>query len=390
MTRSDRAPRTCSLLLSLWALTPGAGACGDGSAPPAQSDAGVLPDGGSQDMGQGDGGQGDAAQGDAGQGDAAIPPPVRPACVEPGQNGSCALSAYPDRPYLAWVPASHDGLTPIPVVIAFHGGGGSAEGQAASSCPDGDTQNPSCLHSLGGREGFATIYPNGTATPGANGRLRTWNAGGGTDGYECANAYACEANIDDMAYVRAILDDLAAWLPLDPGRVYATGLSNGGAITHRVGCELADRIVAIAPIGSGNQFSTAAPCNPSQPVGVLDIHATTDPCWLYVQGPLGSCLGPPGGGTMIGSSETMAVWAAANGCTSGPTTLDGPERVDDGIRVEEDRFAGCRAPVRHFRVIGGGHTWVSGFQYLPVARIGTTYFDLTNEDLWNFFDSVRR
>ena len=67
----------------------------------------------------------------------------------------------------------------------------------------------------------------------------------------------------------------------------------------------------------------------------------------------------------------------------------GPERVDDGIEVSELRWLGCEAPTRHFRVLGGGHTWLNGAQYLPVSRIGPRFPDVTNEDLWSFFEDLR-
>jgi polyhydroxybutyrate depolymerase len=78
-----------------------------------------------------------------------------------------------------------------------------------------------------------------------------------------------------------MLDHLVAWLNIDTGRVYFTGLSNGGAMSHRIACELSDRVTAIAAVGGANQFSTAAPCDPQLPVAVMQIHGTEDPCWTY-------------------------------------------------------------------------------------------------------------
>lgn len=304
----------------------------------------------------------------------------RAPCVAPGQSGECAVDGFPNRPYTAYVPP-HDAVSPLPVVVAFHGGGGNSLAGASSTCPRGDLTDPECLHSVGARSGFVTVYPNGT--PGPQGpQQRIWNAGGGEDGWACVGF--CRDDIDEAGYIEAVLDDLASWLVVDADRVYGAGLSNGGAVLHRLACELADRFVAIAPIGAGNQFATSAECRPSRPVAVLHVHGTEDGCWPYEGGPI-VCSNPNNTAPTVSVDQSMAGWVSRNECTGGPVTTQGPDRVDDPIRVEEDRWSGCTALVRHYRVIGGGHTWLGGRQFLPVRVIGPAYPDVSNEDLWAFF-----
>jgi hypothetical protein len=119
----------------------------------------------------------------------------------------------------------------MPVVLAFHGGGGHAQAGALSTRPDGDLADAECLHAVCLhavclRIGVATVYPNGTVGPrGSNNR--TWNGGGG-GGWACVGF--CRADIDEAGDIRAVLDDLASWLPVDADRVYAVGRSNGGAV----------------------------------------------------------------------------------------------------------------------------------------------------------------
>jgi len=337
---------------------------------------------------------GDAASDAA---DAAPDAGLRPPCVDPGDDGECPVAGYPARPYLVWVPTSA-GDEPLPVVIALHGGSGNARAGAASTCPEGDLSDPECLHAVGEREGFLTVYPNGTAI---TGNSRVWNGGGGGErpgGEDWACIAACDealagrpfyvGDVDEAAYVTAVLDDLAAWVPVDRRRVYAVGLSNGGVVAHRLGCVLADRIAAIAAIGASNQYATSAACTPSRPMPVLHIHGTEDGCWQYGGGPI-VCQNPDNTRPALGVAASMEGWAERNGCTGGPVTSDGPERVDDGIRVEEERWTGCAAPTRHLRVIGGGHTWLGGRQYLEEAVIGPSYPDVTNGDLWTFFSEQR-
>jgi len=332
--------------------------------------------------------------------DAGAPLPdagLREPCVDPGENGECALADHPARPYRVWVPTTA-GDTPLPVVIALHGGSGNALAGATSTCPEGDLDDPGCLHAVGEREGFVTVYPNGTAIMG---NRRIWNGGGGgerPEGEDWACIAACDealagspvyvGDVDEAAYLTAVLDDLAAWVPIDRQRVYAVGLSNGGVVAHRLGCVLADRVAAIATIGASNQYATSAPCAPSRPMPVLHVHGTEDGCWRYDGGPI-VCQSPDNTRPALGVIASMEGWAERNGCTGGPVTTDGPERLDDGIRVEEDRWTGCAAPTRHLRVIGGGHTWLGGRQYLAESVIGPSYPDVTNGDLWTFFAEQR-
>src|SRR5207245_11747467 len=83
------------------------------------------------------------------------------------------------------------------------------------------------------------------------------------------------------SYFRALLDDLSQTVNVDASKVYATGMSNGSAMVHRLACELADRIAAIAPVAGGNQLSAVSSCNPPRPVPVIEFHGTADPAWPY-------------------------------------------------------------------------------------------------------------
>jgi polyhydroxybutyrate depolymerase len=122
---------------------------------------------------------------------------------------------------------------------------------------------------------------------------------------------------------------------------------------------------------------------------VAEVHGTEDGCWPYEGGPI-TCQNPDNTIPVVGAEPSTAAWADRNGCAAGPTTTPGPERVDDGISVELLEWSGCRAPTRLFRVLGGGHTWLGGRQFLPVETIGPAYPDLNNEDVWAFLRDLRR
>lgn len=306
-----------------------------------------------------------------------------PASLGPG-NHLRDVPGWPKRPYDLHLPPGYDPTRPIPVILAFHGGGGHSGHMARLSCPGGDPDSPGCLDRLADREGFAVVYPNGTAAV-AMFNIRTFNAGGGDKGYGCVSRYACERRIDDVGYTRALLDDLERTAAVDPARVYATGMSNGAAMAHRLACQLSERIAAIAAVGGANQFAAAASCTPSRPVSVLQIHGTNDPAWPYEGGvpQRAEERGP-----MASVSGTMRGWAERNGCSLTPTVEPLPDTAADGTATARIAYPGCRAgtEVVLYRVDGGGHTWPQGWQYFAESRVGNTAQDFSaNEVIWQFF-----
>jgi polyhydroxybutyrate depolymerase len=213
-------------------------------------------------------------------------------CAEPGQWGDCELVDYDDRGYDVYVP-TQAASGPVPVMVALHGGGGRSLHAITTSCPDGDRSSRSCLHHVAEDEGFAVVYPNGSGFWPLR-RLRTWNAGGGGD-WDCTSGRACEENVDDVAYIERVLDDVESWLDVDTARTTIVGHSNGGAMSRRLACELSDRVAAIAAVGGTNQFAATAPCEPEVPVAIMQVHGTDDSCWTYATSDR-SCAGPPSAG----------------------------------------------------------------------------------------------
>lgn len=177
-----------------------------------------------------------------------------------------------DRRYLIHVPPSYRTGAAAPVVLAFHGGGGNAL-QAMESFGLNETAD---------RHGFLAIYPEGSGRRIAGRHLGTWNT------WKCCGS-ALRKGVDDVGFVSALIDDLMAKLTIDAGRIYATGISNGGMMAYRLGCELSARIAAIAPVGSPGGLG---PCEPTRAVPLLHFHGTADPCAPYGGGdPCGGCFG---------------------------------------------------------------------------------------------------
>lgn len=191
---------------------------------------------------------------------AAIPAPsaVGNAPARPSGCGHLAIASgervvrHGDRERHVWIDLPQDidpdDATPRPVVLAFHGWGGSAD----------QLERTSKIGEIGSARGWIVARSLGVG--------RSFNAG------TCCGE-ASDRHVDDVGYVRALLDDLEANACVDRSRVYAIGFSNGGFMSHRLGCELADRITAVASVAG--TFGLPR-CAPTAPVAVLQIHGRED------------------------------------------------------------------------------------------------------------------
>jgi polyhydroxybutyrate depolymerase len=245
-----------------------------------------------------------------------------------------------NRSYIVHVPPA--ATSPLPVVLAFHGGGGNAAG----------FQDYSELDEVADSARFIVVYPNGTG-PLPN-QLLTWNAGDGCCGY------ALEQNVDDVGFAVAVVDDLADRTPIHRGRIYATGHSNGAILSHRIAAERPGFVAAIAPVAGSLDLAQFAP---SSPVPVLQIHSVDDPRALYNGG-----LGPPFPGTnnQVFHQPVQAGldrWRAANFCIGDADTLamrQGAPGTDDATHTAVQLlWHPCRnaREVMHWKLTVAGHGW---------------------------------
>lgn len=264
------------------------------------------------------------------------------------------------RSYLLHVPAGFDGHGPVPAVLAFHGATSHARLM----------QQFSGLSAKADDAGFLAVYPNGT---GALPNVLTWNGGA------CCG-YAHNHQVDDVAFVRALLDDLASVAPVDPDRVYAAGMSNGAHMTYRLASELTEPFAAVACVaGAMGQDD----CRPSRPIPVLHIHGTDDEFAPFHGG-----VGPRSVYRSHSQSveHTIRCWARANGCPARPMVIEEPPRVDDGTRIVRRTYGPGEngSEVVLIVVEGGGHTW-PGRPPLPLT-LGKSSANLdANDTIWEFF-----
>lgn len=299
----------------------------------------------------------------------------RDTVLTPGEHTFLLRVGGRQRTYLVYAPAQVKTGAPLPVVLDFHGGGGNAENQRAYS--DMDT--------TADRHGFIAVYPNGTG--GLRDKLLTWNAG------HCCG-YAMEHDVDDVAFVAALLDDLARRTPVDATRVYATGLSNGAMMSYYLAGRLPDRIAAIAPVAGVPMPDIL---NPTLTMPILHFHSVDDPRALYEGG-----LGPPFPLTdhrveHAPVEEVLALWIAHNGCPETPVVSD-PIVGEAGTENENQTatkivYGPCEdgTEVALWKFTGVGHVWPGGDRtYLEgILGSGTRLVD-ANEAMWEFFTRFTR
>jgi len=268
------------------------------------------------------------------------------------------------RNYLVFAPKRFD--KPLPMVLALHGGGSNAR----------QMERYTRFNDLAAKEGFLVVYPE--AVDG------NWNDGRGIEGVR-----AQQENIDDVKFVRTILDCMSKEHKIDRSRVFCTGISNGAFMSHRLATEASDVITAIAPVVGGMAPAMAKKFHPDQPVSILIIQGDADPL-VPIRGGM---VGFPRGrkrGQVIPTEETISLYLRRNGNQGDPTvtTLDRDEK--DGTSVEIRRYpdgpGGVRTQV--YIVRNGGHTWAGRPLYLPEMLIGKASQEFSaTEVIWEFFKS---
>jgi polyhydroxybutyrate depolymerase len=290
------------------------------------------------------------------------------------QTGSIAVAGL-QRTYRVHIPLSHNKTKPAPLVIALHGGGGTAEKMVE--------------HTLGGfnklsdKEGFIVVYPDGIG--------KNWNDGRSK---EETKHRAHEENIDDTGFISALIDYFIKEHNINPKCVYVTGISNGAIMSYRLACELNDKIAAIAPV-DGNMSQNFFPrCSPSKPISVLAINNVKDPLVPWNGGDIRGPSGLKKLGKVLSVAQTIEFWVKHNECSPSPTITEEPDRdPKDGTRVRREVYGGGKdsTEVILYAIEGGGHTWPGGYQYLSTSIVGKTSKDIdANEVIWNFFKKHSR
>lgn len=265
-----------------------------------------------------------------------------------------------DRSYQVHVPSGSAG--PMPLVIVMHGGGGSAAA----------TVKMTGFNAEADLEGFIAVYPNGTDhirpllnLTGKPGFL-TWNAG------TCCG-YALENHVDDVGFIRAVVKQVEQDYQIDPRRIYATGISNGGMMAYRLACEAGDLFAAVG-IVSG--IITDPDCKPAHPVAVIDFHGTADRN-IPIDGGVGKKAfikddRPP-------VQDSIDFWVKADDCNTTPRESRQPD-------LDIKNYGGCRngTAVRYYIIRNGGHSWPGGDRVSKLLDEPSQAVNATAV-MWQFF-----
>lgn len=259
------------------------------------------------------------------------------------------------REYLIHVPKSAIGK-PVPVLMAIHGGGGDMDYQASNYG----------LIEKSEQAGFIAVFPNGTSRF-ASGILATWNAG------TCCGR-AVDERVDDVGFLKTVIERVATQISVDLSRVYATGMSNGGLMSYRLACELPGVIRAIAPVaGTDNTIA----CKPSRPVPVIHFHAQDDSHVLFAGGHGPDALVKT---NFTSVPATIAKWVGLNKAAPQARTVFSVP----GAKCELHPGA---APVELCVTDSGGHSW-PGSQSRRANKSPSQAIS-ANDRMWDFFSSLK-
>ncbi|UTV30124.1 alpha/beta hydrolase family esterase [Photobacterium atrarenae] len=252
------------------------------------------------------------------------------------------------------------------VVIALHGGG-RTDGDELAAQTD--------FHSLADRDGVIMVYPNGITAQ--------WN-----DGREKTARRSREVmSADDVGYLSALIDHLVSAYRADPNRIFMTGLSNGGMMTLRMGCEASGKLAAIAAVIANMPMNLIDDCRPDTPLPVLLMNGTADPLVPWQGGHVG--FRAKRMGQVASTDATLRFWLQHNHCDQPPNiTAFADINTRDGSSVRRLRYPCHPAPLEVvlYSIEGGGHNF-PGSQTPDLPRLlGPKNMDIQGaQEIWQFF-----
>ena len=242
-----------------------------------------------------------------------------------------------NREYVLYIPNSYDGTSSVPLMLNFHGFGGSAS----------DYIQEADMRSLAEAETFILIYPQGSSLDG----LPHWNA--------CPLGGDNKSDADDFGFIEAIINEISSQYNLDMERIYAAGYSNGGMMAYGLANYKSDLVAAVASV-SGVMLECIG--STSHPMPVLHLHGTSDGVLPY-----------NGSGYWSSVQNTLDYWINFNKTIITPTISNDNS---GGMSIEHYVYdqGDSSVSVEHYKYIKGDHVWFS-----------TTYQGQTASELvWDF------
>jgi polyhydroxybutyrate depolymerase len=271
-----------------------------------------------------------------------------------------------ERSFIIYLPIGYNNAGKMPMIFSIHGGSGTPEGMI----------NISNFKTIADKDKIVLLYPAGIQKNWNDGRPTTPN----------------QLGINDVNFFNQLCNYMIENYSVDGTRIYATGISNGGFMSSRLGCELSNKIAAIAVVAATIEATTiAANCKPIKPLPALYIHGTADPLVPFTGGIM-TAVGTAGG-TILSHFQTIDKWIGLNKCNTIPVILDLPDIANDGTTIKQRIYSGGTdgSEVVSYVILNGGHTWPQGFQYLNEIIIGKTSQDMNAcEVIWNFLKKFKK
>jgi polyhydroxybutyrate depolymerase len=267
----------------------------------------------------------------------------------PNRTTGTMIVAGHIRPYIVHVPDRYDPAKPTALVMSFHGGGNWPSFQMRLSG----------WNRLADEEGFIVAYPGGEGAG-----FAVWHQRGRTP-----------ETMPDVVFISRLIDELRARYNIDPARIYANGVSNGGGMSFAVSCRMSDRIAAVGLVAAA-YFVPWEWCGDAKPVPMIAFHGTADTATPYHGGKVWFAPSPT-----PDIAKWTASWARRNRCS--PNAIESPAEG----RVTKVEYPACaeNASVVLYKIENGGHTWPGGLQ-LAEWTLGETNRDIdANRLMWRFY-----
>lgn len=259
------------------------------------------------------------------------------------------------RNYRVYLPTNFNSSTSLPLVINMHGLGSNSQAEELYSQFDNVADTGRCV----------VVYPDGISNQ--------WNVVIG-----CTGSTTPCTGVDDVGFISALIDTMHSNYNIDLGRVYSTGMSDGGFMTFRLACELSCRIAAAASVTGLLQeaYPLYPQCNPTRKMPMMQFHGTADSVVKYTNN----------GPYVANVPNTNSRWISIDGCPSSPVVTNLPDvTTTDSTTVTENYYGLCGDSTLYiqYTINGGGHTWPGA---ISIPSNGKTNQDISATSLiWNFF-----
>lgn len=254
-----------------------------------------------------------------------------------------------EREYFVYAPENIDANKPAPLLLAFHGFGGTAY----------MFMNNSGFNEIAEKENFIIVYPQGSLLNGKG----HWNVGGWTR----------NSTADDVGFIKLLIEEVKKSYNIDPSKLYAAGMSNGGYMSIQLACEMGDVFAAVASVTGSMTPEMHQKCTTSDQVPILQLHGTSDGVVPYGGGQ----------GWTLAIDDVIAFWVDKNNANSKPKVKKLPD-LDTADNSTVERYSyrndSKNIMVMHYKVINGGHDWFGNRGNKDIRA---------SEVIWDFFSKVK-